>query len=166
MAPVSLTGLRELVKTRCWLEGRALEEAIANRTEAWEEGVVVSLHRLTRTVRFVDPDTGEAPTRRESAGQLTQNPEWEARHHAFHHALIASCGSSILLRYCEELRDRSDRYRLIAATTVYPNRDHRDEHRTIAEAALDGRPEAAIEILMAHYERTLGILEGHFREPA
>ncbi|WGF86717.1 GntR family transcriptional regulator [Marinivivus vitaminiproducens] len=162
VAPVSLKGLRELVKTRRWLEARALQEAIANRSNAWEEAIVLALHRLTRTVRFVDPETGEAPEAGRPAGTLAQNPAWESHHHAFHHALIASCGSSILLRYCEELRDRSDRYRLIAAASVYPRRNDRDEHRAIAEAALEGRSDEAVALLMAHYERTLGIIEGHF----
>jgi GntR family carbon starvation induced transcriptional regulator len=148
VAPVSLAQLRELVQTRCWLEGRALQEAIAHRTDAWEEGIVLSLHRLSRQARF--------------ASDMSLNPEWERYHHAFHHALLATCGSSILLRFCQELREQADRYRLIAARSIFPKRNERDEHRAIAEATINGLTEEAIERLMAHYRRTLEIIEGCF----
>jgi GntR family carbon starvation induced transcriptional regulator len=142
---LSLEHFRELVKTRCWLEGKALAESIANRTEAWEDGVVLSLHRLLRTP-FAD------------GAQLdvnVDNSAWEARHRQFHLALIATCGSRWLLRFCEELMDQAERYRYISDIRSYPRRDSETEHRLIADAAIAGDVELAVERLSSQYELTL-----------
>ena len=151
VAPVSLEQLAELVKTRCWLEAIALRESIANRTTEWEERLVLAFHHLSRTKRSLDSDT------------YTVNPEWEERHRAFHHALIANCGSTWLLGFCSDMRDQADRYRKLAAARVYPMRQGPDEHRVIMEAALDGDTERAIALLEAHYRKTQGIVEEEFR---
>ena len=150
VAPVSLAQLRELVTIRCWLEERALREAIAHRSEEWEENIVIAFHRLSRRSRFI------------SAGSLQFNPDWEHYHHAFHHALLSNCGSRILLRYCETLRDQTDRYRLIAASSIYPQRKDRDEHQAIMEAVLDGHAGQAVKLLIRHYRRTLSIVQDYF----
>jgi GntR family carbon starvation induced transcriptional regulator len=75
---ISDQDLRELTKTRCWLEAIALLESIANHTADWEEGIVLAFHRLSRTARSI------------SETKYQSNPEWEARHRAFHRALIAN----------------------------------------------------------------------------
>ena len=49
--PITLDDLDELTRTRCWLEERALRESILHRSVEWEETLVLSLHRLTRTPR-------------------------------------------------------------------------------------------------------------------
>ena len=43
---VSIEELRELYKTRFWIEEIALRESIAHGDEAWEESVVLAMHRL------------------------------------------------------------------------------------------------------------------------
>ncbi|MEJ1160108.1 GntR family transcriptional regulator [Prosthecomicrobium sp. N25] len=151
VAPVSLDRLEELVKTRCWLETLALGESMRNRTEAWEEGVVLAFHRLSRTPRSLDATT------------YSFNPAWEERHREFHQALIANCGSSWLIGYCRDMRDQADRYRRLAAAQVYPARQGPDEHREIMEAAVAGDIPAATALLEAHYRRTATIVEGTFR---
>ena len=151
---LSLDHFRELVKTRCWLEGKALVESIANRSEAWEDGVVLSLHRLLRT-RFVD------------GAQLDvdlDNSAWESRHRQFHLALIANCGSRWLLRFCEELMDQAERYRYISDIRSYPRRDSETEHRLIADAAIAGDAGLAVERLTAQYELTLRLYERQVRD--
>src|SRR5690606_32275483 len=39
--PISLEDFRDIVNTRCWVEGKALEESIRNRTEAWEDAIIL-----------------------------------------------------------------------------------------------------------------------------
>ena len=73
--------LEELIKTRCWLEERALSESIANRTVEWEENLVLALYWLSRTDRYVD------------ATRQQLNPAWDERHKQFHQVLISACGS-------------------------------------------------------------------------
>ena len=58
VAEITLDNLVELIKTRQWLEERALREWIANRTEAWEEEIVLSFHRLLRVSRWVAQNLG------------------------------------------------------------------------------------------------------------
>lgn len=147
VAGIGSAELRELVKTRCWLEGLALRESIAARTIEWEERIVLAFHRLSRTPRSVDDRTFHA------------NAEWEKRHKAFHESLIAACGSRQLLRFCADLRDQADRYRLLAAAYVYPGRDEGDEHRSIMNAAIDGRTDQAVDLLTQHYRATQAIIE-------
>jgi DNA-binding GntR family transcriptional regulator len=154
VAAISLDHWRELVRTRCLVESCALSEAIAQRSEAWEDEIVVSLHRLARTPRFLS-DTLRTP-----------NPDWEIVHQRFHKALLAACGSSILLGFCQDLREQSDRYRHIASVAPEARLTYRQEHEAIAKAALDGDADLATKTLRAHYERTLIVVEKFFNEPA
>ncbi|MBT9290782.1 GntR family transcriptional regulator [Prosthecodimorpha staleyi] len=154
VSQVSLAQLAELVKTRCWLEGIAVRESILHRTVAWEEGVVLAFHRLSRTPRSLDP------------ASYSFNPDWEERHREFYHALIANCGSSWLLGFCRDMRDQADRYRRLAAARVYPARQGPDEHREIMDAAIDGEVERAVDLLQRHYQKTLTIIETDFAAAA
>lgn len=157
--PLSLEHFRELVKTRCWLESLALGESIRNRTDAWEDEAIIALHRLRRTpLRY--PDEVEA------AGGPGDNSEWEARHRAFHRALISNCGSGWLLHFCDELMDQVERFRYISMTNTYPRRQADEEHRQILEAALAGDAALATSRLVAQYQLTLRLFEEHVASAA
>ncbi|WP_323794591.1 GntR family transcriptional regulator [Nisaea sp.] len=147
VALVSKAEFGELLKTRCWLEERALSESIANGDQAWEEALVLAHHHLSRFPRSRGDDGFEA------------NPEWEVRHKRFHIALISACGSSILLRYCEQLYDQNIRYRMIAGTSAYPSRHISEEHEAILNASLDRNVDEAVLLLINHYEKTGRFLE-------
>jgi DNA-binding GntR family transcriptional regulator len=146
VAPVSREDLIELTTTRCWLEEVALRQSIANRTAAWEEGIVLAYHRLSRTQRSIDAEVYRV------------NPDWEARHRAFHHSLIAACGSRWLLGFCAQLGDWAYRYRQLAVASVFPKRNERDEHERIMAATVDGDADAAARLLAAHYQKTADII--------
>lgn len=158
--PLSLEHFRELVKTRCWLETRALEESILHRTETWEETLVLALYRLQRTPpRYA----GEAVA---GPGAPHINAEWEARHRAFHRALVANCGSRPLLHFCDELMDQTERYRYISMTNTHPRRNSDEEHRLILEAALAGDVPLACRRLGDQYALTLTLYEEHVASAA
>ena len=78
VAGVSKADLIELTKTRCWLEEIALRQSIERGDEAWEEQVVLTYHRLSRTPRSMD-QTGYA-----------FNAKWEGHHSDLHNALNPS----------------------------------------------------------------------------
>lgn len=147
VAPISLDELREVTKTRCWLESIALRETIAHPTQQWEDALVVAYHRLSRTNRFLV-----------EAGS-TLNPEWEDHHAVFHEALIANCGSNLLRRYCRDLREQSYRYRMLAAPSKPPGGEI--EHEAIFEATIGRDADRAVELLNAHYRITQTIIEQH-----
>jgi GntR family transcriptional regulator, carbon starvation induced regulator len=152
--PVSVADLTELVATRCWLEGKALELSIANKDQAWEEKLVLAHHRLTRA-NWNLPGHG-----------VPQNTNWEDCHRAFHLSLIANCGSKRLSSFCEELMYQAERYRHIAIAATYPMRLLKDEHKGIMDAAIEGDATLAVERLTEHYKLTLHILEGQIATTA
>jgi len=143
VAEVSVAELDELIKTRCWLEETAIRESIAAGDDAWEERLVLAFHRLSKTPRSADQVTS------------AMNPDWEVLHRAFHLALIGACGSRWLISYCEQLNDLADRYRQLAA---YPRRNELDEHKAIMDAAVNRKPDDAVEVLVDHYRRTADII--------
>jgi GntR family carbon starvation induced transcriptional regulator len=142
VASVSARELAELVETRCWLEEIALRRTIAARDDAWEEKLVLAYHRLTKTTRSAQSD------------QFQANPEWEQKHREFHMALIANCGSALLLQFCAQMNDLADRYCQLAITAIYPQRNEKEEHRLIMDATIDGRADEAVDLLTSHFRRT------------
>jgi len=147
VSSVSKEDLAELVKTRCWLEETALRESISNRNVEWEERLVLAFHRVSRVPRSANESS------------YASNPEWERLHADFHRVMISACGSRWLLAFCDQLRDQADRYRQLAASASFRQRNEGDEHRAIMDAAINGDPDRAVELLKSHYSRTLEIID-------
>jgi len=143
VADISHNEFADILKVRCWLEERALREAIAKGDAAWEEALVLAAFRLSKEKR----STG-------TADNFVANAEWEVRHKLFHAALIAACGSPTLLAYCDQLYDKNVRYRNLAGAVSYPDRDPAQEHEAILEATLNRDAEAATNLLVIHYQNT------------
>jgi DNA-binding GntR family transcriptional regulator len=145
-APVSDEALRELAKTRVWLETTALTQSIQASTPAWEERVLLALHRLSKTPRSLITD------------KYVENPAWEKLHREFHMALIDNCGSRWLIAFCEQLYDQAYRYRQLAAKTSYKRRHELDEHKAVVDAVLAGDATSACNALTGHYDKTAQII--------
>lgn len=154
VSQISLEVWKDLLEARCLLEVEALRRSIAGGTEEWRDEIVVSLHRLLRIPRFHD----EARTLR--------NAEWEFYHHRFHRALISRCGSPKIIAICDDLREQSDRYRAVAATSHRARTDYNQEHEMIAKAAMEGDIATATRLLEAHYRKTLLVVEDYFEATA
>lgn len=137
--PEQLAGL---IRSRVLAETAALRESIARGDAAWEEALVLAEHRLGRVARSLD------------TGRFLANPEWEACHRRFHQALLAACGAPALLGFCDRLREEAGRYRALANTRAYPDRDVAREHAALARAALAREADRACALLAEHYERT------------
>lgn len=135
-APIDLHNFEEILTMRCVLEDMALRQSLANRTDAWEEQVVLSHHRMTRA-------------------QTHGTGDFEALHKAFHMAVLSACDGPILLRFCSQLYDLNIRYRFLAGSGLnYERRDVGAEHAAILDAAVAGDTERAATALRTHYERT------------
>jgi DNA-binding GntR family transcriptional regulator len=147
VAPISMAELEELVKTRIWLETLALRESMRNGDDSWEDELVVSFHRFSRTQRRLPEEAG-----REISEQ------WEKRHKDFHMLLLDRCGSSWLLGFCSTLMDQAVRYRNLSMNTN-PNKQRREgaaaEHEAILGAVLDQDVDRACALLEDHYRITL-----------
>jgi len=143
---IALDDWRILVKTRCWLETRALRESMLNRDDAWEEAIVVALHRLSR----FRSDSAEDRAR------------WEDAHRNFHRALLANCGSPWLIEFCDILADHAVRYISISNAYRKAGRNGQAEHEDLMKAVLHGTPDDACDLLVRHYTKTLQTIEELF----
>ncbi|ANN55922.1 GntR family transcriptional regulator [Mesorhizobium loti NZP2037] len=146
--PVSAAELEELTRTRCWLEERALRESIAHRTAEWEEQLVLALHRLGRASRLSQQDPSSL------------DPDWEKLHRTFHRVLISACRSHWLVGFCDQLSDHAYRYRQMANGGESVPRDG----SAVAEYALDGNADGAVQALIDHYQLTASICMERFKQ--
>ena len=142
VSPTSLADLDELTSTYCWIGELALRESIKNGHAAWEDGIVVAAHRLSRV-----PREG-------AEGSGSFNPEWEERHRAFHVALIAACGSRWLIEFYATLMDRNTRYSYLAFADGLEPRDVEGEHRTIVAALFACDADLVVAASNAHIRKT------------
>jgi len=128
VAPVSVAELQDLTLARTALESIMLPMAIAQGDADWEAEIVAAFHRLSRTPLPVD------------TGAHADASLWEMRHRAFHHALVAGCGSPWLLRLHAQLVDQSERYRKIRILHHQEQgalvRDVNAEHQALMDAVL------------------------------
>jgi DNA-binding GntR family transcriptional regulator len=144
--------LVDLTRARSWLNELAIRKSIANGDAAWEEQVVLSFHRLSRT-----PPHGTGDERERS-------PAWEKAHRDFHASLIAASGSRRLEDYCEHLFDSAERYRHVARRVGIKRTNRQKEHRALMEAVVGRDADKAARLITAHFERTaelvLEVLKG------
>jgi DNA-binding GntR family transcriptional regulator len=144
-APVSEQDLLELTRARCLLAEICLRESVAHGDAAWEEGIVLAYHRLSRAPRYGAEQTDK----------FVFDPAWEDAHRAFHRSLVAACGSSWLVEADEHLFDAADRYRHLARRSALSGTPARpDQHQAIMQAVLDRNTPEATALIQAHYQRT------------
>lgn len=145
---MGLESWRTLVKTRIWVETLALRESMLNRTDAWEEGIVVAFHRLSKIG---------------GKGEFAQGlAAWNNEHRNFHRALTANCDSHWLIEFCEQLADQAGRYIYISNLYRRSPRDGNAEHEALMKVVLAGDIGAAQAALTAHLNKTLTALEELF----
>ena len=138
---VSAESFQELLKTRCWLEERALRESMSSQDIDWEERLLLSHHRLKRESRMLEDNE-------------TFIPNWELRHKDFHMCLMSGCGSSILIKFCNQLYDQNIRYRNAAGSIAYSSRNVTGEHDLILQHVLNHDADKAVAELVSHYKKT------------
>lgn len=90
--------LRDLSKARLALEIPMLTTSLREGGAEWEDGIVTAQYRLSRC-KGVGEDRSDAAM-----------DEWDARHEAFHAALLAGCGSDWLIRLRKTLSDQMRRH--------------------------------------------------------
>lgn len=139
---ISAEAFEELLRTRSWLEERALRESIARGSPQWEEKVVLANYRLSRIPRSRSED------------QFVANEDWEIAHKHFHMTLISECGSSLLLKFCDQLYQQNIRYRHLSGEKAYPERNIAEEHNAICDAVLSRDADLAAQLLIDHYNNT------------
>ena len=151
VAPLSLEELCDITATRQLCEGEALRLSVLKGDADWEARVIAAHYLMART-----------PQVREDIPSAMRE-DWEARHAAFHAALLSACGAPILMEICEKLFSRADRYRRLSVSLSGGARDVAGEHRRLMELALARDAEGAVKALREHYGLTAAALEGFFK---
>lgn len=141
VAPLSLTDLDDLTRTRILLESEALRLSLRHGDDEWEAQLVAAFHRLSIVEQRI----------RRTAPQLR---EWEARNKTFHAALIDACQSHWLRRMLVILYRQSERYRRFAIAKGTLKRDLHAEHTEIFEAAIKRDEKRAVAALVRHVDLT------------
>ncbi len=140
VAPANIEEWLELIRTRCSLEEVALRKSMANGDAAWEERVVLSFHRLSRS------------TQSKLSGKEQSESRWDEYHSEFHRLLISACNSGILIDFCAQLEKRTLRYRNLVKPADYDGHHDLDEHRELQQAVLDRNASLATRLLRKHYK--------------
>lgn len=136
VAPVSEEDFREVTSLRLLLEAHAMEESFAAGGLEWEGGVVAAHHKLA------------ALERRLLAGESVDVEAWKRYDWEFHRALIAACGSRLLLQAHAATYDRYLRYQMVAV--VFRGEAAAEEHRRLLDSALTRDSAAGRQALAEH----------------
>lgn len=140
VAPMSQEELEDLYDARSQLEGLLLRLAIERGDDGWEAAILAHAHTLSKVVEVNGPDE--------------VLDIWDARHKAFHQAIMAGCGSVHLLRVREQLFDQAERYRhLWLRKTVFSEQalaTKRQEHAELVEAILARDSDRACAMMYEH----------------
>lgn len=159
VAPLSREEMKDATETRILIECEALRRSMRNGDDDWEAGIVAAFHALGLQVERQSRLAG-----RVEAGDMLAMDE---RHHQFHRALIAHCGSPRLLEMADQLYIETQRYRLpslVGRVAGTPPRDVSAEHQQIMDATLR-RSEDAVRYLAEHYRRTAEVVEASIAWP-
>jgi DNA-binding GntR family transcriptional regulator len=152
VTPVSRADLFDVGRARKHIELAALAMSIDNGDEQWR-----------RRVR--EAYANFCPVKQKVGDNSPIREDWEEPHRAFHLALLSACSSPSLMRYCEQLHDRFDRYRRIAL----PSRSYMgaigDDHEIIMNAALAGERERAVSLLGTHLADGFALVADAFKDP-
>ncbi|MDZ4375970.1 MAG: FCD domain-containing protein [Phenylobacterium sp.] len=139
VAPVSVADYTDVVDAYQAIYQLVLSKSVERGDQAWEERVVVVLHR-TMKVRKVMPD-----------GDPLARELWQRAYKALHRELLSGSGSPVLQRIFANLGDRAERYlNLYADFEADRERDHHAEHREIVDALI-ARDGDGLHSLISHY---------------
>ncbi|HEV7386174.1 MAG TPA: FCD domain-containing protein, partial [Phenylobacterium sp.] len=135
---VSLGDYNDVLDIYQRLRRLALDMAMARGDQAWEERVVVQMHRSLR-VRPVEAE--KDPEAREL---------WQRAYGDLQAELVSGCASPALIRIFRDIGARAERYgNVFADITSELNRDHAAEHREIVEALIGRDPQRVQALLDA-----------------
>ena len=144
VAPVSIRDLKDLTLARCAVESQALRLSLEHGDLAWESSLVAAIHALERTPVGSRPSPGDP---------------WPVVHRRFHEILLEGCPSQRLINTALGLRDAGELYRRWSVPADdNGNRDLNQEHRAIADAAINRDAESACSLLEEHLNLTARLL--------
>lgn len=140
VAPVSLADYDDVLAVYQRLYRLALTIAMDRGDDAWEERVVVQLHRSVKVAKVL-PD-----------GDPQAREKWQRAYWEYHSELLSGCGSPLMMQLLGDIGFRLERYvNLFADLESDRERDHHAEHRRIVEA-----------VVARDVPRALSLIDGYF----
>lgn len=138
VAGVSVADLREIAALRLLLEEHALEQSFDQGDVEWEAQLVSAHYKLARMEKVM------------ATGDTSQAEDWKRYDWEFHQALIAACGSRLLMETHAAVFDKYLRYQMVALS--YRGSVAEEEHRQLLESALQRDSRTAKKILQRHIQ--------------
>lgn len=143
VAPLERSDLADITHVRATLEAEALRLSLERGGDAWEAGIVASLHQLKRYVARHGSTFGEG------------TEEFDRLHKGFHASIVAASGSPRLTQAISGLYDQAYRYRRIMMKRFSDPDRFNASHDALAGRVLDRKFEPAREALVSHIHSTL-----------
>ncbi|AVA26370.1 GntR family transcriptional regulator [Rhizobium sp. LEGMi198b] len=138
VAGVSVADLREIAALRLLLEEHALEQSFEQGDVEWEAQLVSAHYKLARMEAMM------------ASGDTARAEDWKRYDWEFHQALIAACGSRLLMETHSSVFDKYLRYQMVALS--YRGGVAEEEHKQLLDAALRRDSKTAKTILQRHIQ--------------
>lgn len=135
---VSVADLKETAELRLLLETHALDQSFLRGDVDWEAGLVAAHYKLAHMEQLM------------KTGDTSQSADWKRYDWEFHQALIAACGSTLLMETHATVFDKYLRYQMVALS--YRGDVAAREHQQLLDAALNRDAESARKILVLHIQ--------------
>jgi DNA-binding GntR family transcriptional regulator len=143
VADVSRDDLLDITRMRTVVEIEALRLAITKGDDAWEAGIISTLHQMRRYIQRTGNDFREGA------------PDFDRLHKGFHTALLAACESKRLLSAHSDLYDQAYRYRRVMMRSFDSGKKFVAAHQNLADKVLVRDIEGAQAVLASHLHSTL-----------
>ncbi|WPO41379.1 GntR family transcriptional regulator [Tardiphaga sp. 42S5] len=143
VADISREDLADITRMRSVVEMEALRLAIEHGDDAWEAGIISSLHQMRRHIERTGDEFREGA------------PDFDKLHKGFHTALLAACGSKRLLAAHSELYDQAYRYRRVMMRGFDSGSRFVAAHQLLADRVLARETGPAQAMLTSHLHSTL-----------
>lgn len=141
VAPVSLADYDDLRRVYRDLYFSALRKAVTQGDQAWEERVIVTLHRTSRIAKVLDTS---------SEGREL----WQLAYKRLHSEILSGCGSPLMMSIIADLGNRLERYvNLFGNLETDRARDHHQEHRALVDVLLQRQPDRVLAEFGQYFER-------------
>ncbi|MEY2505029.1 MAG: GntR family transcriptional regulator, carbon starvation induced regulator [Verrucomicrobiota bacterium] len=146
VADISRDDLLDITRMRTVVELEALRLAILHGDDAWEAGILGTLHQMRRHIQRTGNDFREGA------------PEFDRLHKDFHTSLLAACESRRLLNAHSELYDQAARYRRVMMRSFHSGKKFIANHQALADPVLARDVAGSQAVLEAHLRSTLDIV--------
>src|ERR1700716_2872934 len=143
VADVSREDLLDITRMRTVVEIEALRLAIAQGDDAWEAGILSTLHQMRRHIERTGNEFREGA------------PDFDRLHKGFHTALLAACGSKRLLTAHSELYDPAYRHCRVMMRAFDSGKKFVAAHQSLADRVLARDVAGAQAMLGSHLHSTL-----------